>query len=165
MPSSSSITVSPCPGFGWDRVDFHKKPGGDTAGPADPNWPNKWSTWYHVTSCLVPSGRAGWGEVNYPSGARWASGGEREFLHVVPSVFCIFLPVLLLSLFASFAFLLNCPCPNQRVLPFSSHSPPHPTRGKGNRVATWSFVADCHDLAPASSSTAFGVVMLFLVWY
>jgi len=23
---------SACPGFGWDRVNFHKKPRGDTAG-------------------------------------------------------------------------------------------------------------------------------------
>jgi len=28
---------STCPGFGWDRINFHKKPGGDTAGLADAN--------------------------------------------------------------------------------------------------------------------------------
>jgi len=30
-----------CPGFSQDRVNFHQKPGGDTARLADPNWPNK----------------------------------------------------------------------------------------------------------------------------
>jgi len=30
-----------CPRFSQDRVNFHKKPGGDIAGMADPTWPNK----------------------------------------------------------------------------------------------------------------------------
>jgi len=30
-----------CPGFGQDRVNFHQKPGGDTASRADPNWSNR----------------------------------------------------------------------------------------------------------------------------
>jgi len=30
-----------CPEFGQDKVNFHQKPGGDTDGLANPNWPNK----------------------------------------------------------------------------------------------------------------------------
>jgi len=30
-----------CPGFGQDRVNFHRNPGRDTAGRADPTWPNR----------------------------------------------------------------------------------------------------------------------------
>ena len=30
-----------CPGFGQDRVNFHQNPGRDTAGRADPTWPNR----------------------------------------------------------------------------------------------------------------------------
>jgi len=53
--------ISYRPGFGWARVDVHKKPGGDTAGPADPNRPDKWDIQYHVPSCSVLSRAAGWG--------------------------------------------------------------------------------------------------------
>ena len=61
-----------CPGFSWDRVNFHKKPGGDAAGPADPNWPNKPGIRYRVPSCLVRSEGAAWGEVNRSLGVCWA---------------------------------------------------------------------------------------------
>jgi len=30
-----------CLGFNQDRVNFHQKPGGDTAGLADTKWPNR----------------------------------------------------------------------------------------------------------------------------
>jgi len=30
-----------CPGFGQDKVNFHRNPGRDTAGRADPTWPNR----------------------------------------------------------------------------------------------------------------------------
>ena len=30
-----------CPGYGQDRVNFHQNPGRDTAGRADPTWPNR----------------------------------------------------------------------------------------------------------------------------
>jgi len=30
-----------CPGFGQDRVNFHQNSGRDTAGRADPTWPNR----------------------------------------------------------------------------------------------------------------------------
>jgi len=64
-----------------------------------------------------------------------------ELLCVFP-FFCIFfLSVLLLLPFASFAVLLNCPYPDPRVLPFPSHSPLHPSGGRGDRAAMWSFVA------------------------
>lgn len=31
------------PGFGWDRVNFRKKLGGDTAGMSHPSWPRGFS--------------------------------------------------------------------------------------------------------------------------
>jgi len=37
----SYITIVSCPGFGQDRVNFHQKPRGDTAGQADTDWPNR----------------------------------------------------------------------------------------------------------------------------
>jgi len=55
--------ITKCPGFGQDRVNFHQKPGGDTAGRADPNWPNKWGIRYHVPSRWGLSGGAGRGRV------------------------------------------------------------------------------------------------------
>jgi len=50
-------TFSRCPGFSQDRVSFHKKPGGDTARMADPNWPNKRGIGHHELSCSVLRGR------------------------------------------------------------------------------------------------------------
>jgi len=40
-PAVADLEVFQCPGFGWDGVNFHRKPGGDTAGMADPDWPYK----------------------------------------------------------------------------------------------------------------------------
>jgi len=34
-------SLSICPGFGQDRVNFHWNRGRDTAGWADPTWPNR----------------------------------------------------------------------------------------------------------------------------
>ena len=66
----------------------------------------------------------------------------RELLCVLCCCFCMFfLSVLLLLLFTSFAVLLNCPHPDPRVLPFYSHSPPHPSGGRGNRATAWPLVA------------------------
>jgi len=38
---SKTVHVKLCPGFGQDRVNFHWHPGRDTAGWADPTWPNR----------------------------------------------------------------------------------------------------------------------------
>jgi len=100
--------------------------GGDTAGLADPNWPNK--TGYLIPCAIMLGDEWGsWpGEGNHCSGARWALGSERVAL-CIP----LFLSVLLFLLFTSFAVMLNCPYPSPRVSPFSFHSSPHPTRGRG----------------------------------
>jgi len=43
-----TASMSLCPGFGQDRVNFHKTPGRGTAGGvgADPTWPNR--AWYSI---------------------------------------------------------------------------------------------------------------------
>jgi len=46
-----------CPGFGQNRVNFHQKPGRDTARLADPNWPNK--TGYSIPCAVMLSSE--WG--------------------------------------------------------------------------------------------------------
>jgi len=52
-----------CPGFSEDSVNFHKKPGGDTTGPADPNWLNK-------TGYLIPcAGMFGSERGSWPGGS------------------------------------------------------------------------------------------------
>jgi len=71
-------------------------------------------------------------------GTGWGGGGSIP----EPVYSYLFLYILLLSivvvLFASFAVLLNCHYPDPRVLPFSSHCPPHSSRGRGDGAATWS---------------------------
>jgi len=53
-----------CPGFGQDGVNFHQKPGGDTARQADPNYSNK--TGYSIPCAVM-------------LGSRWGSGpGGRQ---------------------------------------------------------------------------------------
>jgi len=105
-----------CPGFGQDRVNFHQKPGGNTAGRADPTWTNR-------TGCSIPCVAmlaSGWGEL---SGGKAVvaqeraavAGGESGALHSAV-LFCVFsLSVLLLFLFPLFAVLLNCPYPDPPV--------------------------------------------------
>jgi len=65
----------------------------------------------------------------------------RESFSVSSFVCTFFLGVLLLLLFTSFAVLVNCPYPDPQVFPFSSHSPPHPMAGRGDKAATRLFVA------------------------
>jgi len=41
LVSTLSFKIQVSPGFGQDRVNFHQEPGGNTAGWADPTWPNR----------------------------------------------------------------------------------------------------------------------------
>jgi len=134
--SNRKVTVLPsvlCP----PRIGliFHKKPGVDTGRTADPNWPNKQDIRYHVTSCSLWCGTAGWGEVVI---AQEQHQAVREVLCIFPW-FCVLFFSVLLLLFTSFAVLLNSPYPDPRVLAFSSDSPPQRTRRKGNRAVVWFF--------------------------
>jgi len=45
-----------CPGFGQDRVNFHRNPGRGTAGQADPTWPNRAG---YSTPCALMLGSGG----------------------------------------------------------------------------------------------------------
>jgi len=61
-------------------VNFHQKPGGDTVGQADPNWPNR--TGYSIPCAVMlgSGGVAGRGEGSCSSGALMAvalKGGVR----------------------------------------------------------------------------------------
>jgi len=56
--SAACWKLGRCPGFGQDRVNFHQKPGGDTAGQADPNWPN-WTGYSIPYALMLGSGCGG----------------------------------------------------------------------------------------------------------
>ena len=76
--------------FSQDRVNFHQKPEGDTAGQDDPNWPNKTG---YSTTCAVMLG-SGWGELarsedSRSSGERRTSGSDSCSVHFAV-LFCIF---------------------------------------------------------------------------
>jgi len=128
------VFIPECPGFGQDRVNFHRNPGRGTAGWADPTptWPNR--TGYSIP-CAVMRGSGGeeLGSGNslaaQERGCR-SSWGER--LSGLCGLCCVFpLCVSLLFLFPLFAVLLNCPYPDTPVsacfFPFSSA----PRRGEG----------------------------------
>ena len=89
----------------------------------------RWGSW--------PGGRQSWFGSARGTG-RW------ELLCAFCSLFCVFsLSVLLLLLLPSFAVLLNCPYPNPPVFfPFSFHSLPHPSGGRGDRATMWPFVTN-----------------------
>jgi len=119
--------------FGQDRVNFHRTPGRDTAGRADPTWPNR--AWYSIP-CAILLGSGG-GELGGKNSlAAWeraaAAVSQGERLSGLCGLCCVFpLSVSLLFLFPLFAVLLNCPYPDPPVpasfFPFSSA----PRRGKG----------------------------------
>ena len=127
-------SLSNCPGFGQDRVNFHWNPGRGTAGRADPTPPGQTEPGipYHVPSCWVPMGGS-WAAGTLSrlgSARRWRF--RRAVLWVVRFVLCFLLiSVSLLFLFPLFAVLLNCPYPDPPVsacfFPFSSA----PRRGEG----------------------------------
>jgi len=61
---------SNCPGFVQERVNFHQNPGRDTAGQADPTWPNR--PGYSIPcAVMLGSGLGGDGrrELTHGSGA------------------------------------------------------------------------------------------------
>jgi len=98
-----------------------------TAGMAQANKTNKQGIQHHMLSCSVLSQGADWGKINRCSGVHWALGGERVAL--CTPLFCIFLSVLLLLLFASFAVLLNCPYPDPQLPPLLQIPLPTPAGG------------------------------------
>ena len=106
-----------CPGFSWDRVNFHEKPAGLTqTSQSDGRFYTKW----HHAGYL--SGGAACSRVICYSGASWALGGENIAC-------CVFvLPVLLLLFASPFTVLLKCFYPNPWVLAFPVDSPLHLTR-------------------------------------
>ena len=126
-----------CPGFGQDRVNFHQNPGGDRLtqpGQTEQGIP------HHVLSCWVLAGGSWAAGRSRGSGARSRSG-RWERLCAFCGLCCVFsVSVSLLFLFPMFAVLLNCPNPDPPVfLPVSFHSVPHPSGGRGGRVAAWPF--------------------------
>jgi len=115
-----------CPGFGQDRVNFHRNPGRGTAGRADPTWPNR--AGYSIP-CAIMLG-SGWGrvgrwELSRSWGAHGGGGGSWREALILCGLCCVCsLSVSLLLLFPLFAVLLNCPYPDPPVsacfFPFSS---------------------------------------------
>ena len=61
--------------FSWDKVNFHKKLGEDTAGTAAPNWPKGYSIPYDVMLSMQLE-EVGW-KGNCCSGTGWALGSGR----------------------------------------------------------------------------------------
>jgi len=106
---------STCPGFGQDRVNFHWNPGRDTAGRADPTWPNR--AGYSIP-CAITLGSGGGERVGGNSlTARESAASVRESGSLGCVVRVVLSPYLclLLFLFPLFAVLLNCPYPDPPV--------------------------------------------------
>jgi len=103
-----------CPGFVWNRVNFHKKP----IGPNKQDIPChvtsrsvfKWGSWLEQGDLLLRSKL---------SIGRW----EKCTLHI------LFISIIVVVFF-SLCVWLNHFYLSLRVLPFPSDSPPHRTRGR-----------------------------------
>jgi len=107
-----------CPGFGQDRVNFHRTPGRGTAGGWGLTPPGKTEPHipYHVTSRWVPVGEqrggtslaAWWGAapVLFGRAPVWV---VRFVVVFSPYLYCC------CSCFPLFAVLLNCPYPDPPV--------------------------------------------------
>jgi len=99
FPTSKNISqttwlsdILDCPGFGQDRVNFHRTPGRGTAGRADPTWPNR--AGYSIP-CAVRLGSGGGKRGGRDSLAAWEHAAPvrsgREALWVVRFVLCFLL--------------------------------------------------------------------------
>jgi len=95
-----------------------------------------------VPSCWVPVGELGGGKAV----AAWECAGH----WAVRAALCILLFVLYILLISIIVVTIGFVCCSVKLslswpvsfLPFSYHSPPHPSGGRGERVTTWPFVAD-----------------------
>ena len=151
------IFIEFCLGFGWDRVNFHKKLGEDTARTADPNWPNKWDIRYHMISCLVLKWGSWLGKGNHCSEAWWENCNlYHSLLYIlfisitVVVLFCLCCSVKLsLSQSISFAFFLQF-C-----------FPPHQGEGVIERLHGWLLLAG----AKPQLQTSFLPQYCFLTYY
>jgi len=109
-------------------------PGGDSARWADPTWPNR--TGYSIPcAIMLGSGRAA-------GGGKAVAAREHTEHRVVRVALSILLFVLYILLLCIVVVTVRFVCCSVKLfLPFSSHSPPHPSGGKGGRVTLWPFVA------------------------
>ena len=98
---------------------------------------------YHVLSCWVP-GEGSWrGEGSgCSSGACGALGGESCSVHF--AVCFVYSPYLYCLCYCSLRLLFcqTAHIPTHEILPFSFHSPPQPSGGRGGRATPWPFVAN-----------------------
>ena len=138
-----------CPGFGQDRVNFHRTPARGTAGGmgADPTRPNR-------ARCSIPcdvtrgSDGGGGAAVTVTRGADGGSGAAvtRSWLgsagpgpesRSVMRVCVLFSPYLYRCCCCSLCLLFcqTALIPTHLFLPILFHSPPHPGGGRGGRVA------------------------------
>jgi len=131
------LRLGRCPGFGQDGVNFHWNPGRDTAGRADPTWPNR--ARYSIP-CAVTLG-SGWGEQrggnSLAPGERGRRSGPGEWLSGSCGLCCAFLLIRIVVVpvpFVCCSVKLPLSTPTS-FLPVSFHSPPHPGRGRASRVA------------------------------
>ena len=87
-----TLFILSCPGFGQDRVNFLQEPGRNTAGRADPTWPNR--AGYSIPHAVMLG--SGGGELGSGKGlAAWehaaAAGSESYSLRFARFVLCILL--------------------------------------------------------------------------
>ena len=134
--SVKQLQNSNCPGFVQERVNFHQNPGRDTAGQADPTWPNR--PGYSIPcAVMLGSGLGGDGrrELTHGSGA-CGDGCVWEWL----CGFCCFVLCILLIciVFVTVPFVccsVKLPFSQPTSsLPVSFYSPQHPSRGRGCNV-------------------------------
>jgi len=113
-------------------VDFHQKPGGDTAGQADPNWLNKTG---YLLPCATMLGSWGGSWL----GVKFVMAGECMGHRAVRVALCISLFVLyilltnivVLTVHFIWCFLLNCPHPDPKVFAFFFPFSSPPQQGEG----------------------------------
>ena len=106
-----------CPGFGQNRVNFHRNPGRGTAGgwgltppgQTEPGIP------YHVTSRWVPVGGTARREGTRGLGGRGAGPVSGERLLYGSWLCFLLICIVVVPVFPLFAVLLNCPYPDPPV--------------------------------------------------
>jgi len=92
-----------CPGFSQDRVNFHQELEGNTAGRADPTWPNRIG--YSIQCAIRLS--SGWGSWAVGRQSQLGSMWRRQSVRVALCVLLRVAPCVLLFCFVYFVFSLS----------------------------------------------------------
>jgi len=113
--------IGSCPGFDQERLNFHQKPGGDTACQADPNLSNR--TGYSIACATMPGSRGR--ELGGGKAVTAQEHAQHQAVRVALCISLFDLYILLICIVVVTVHCVCCPYPDPQdfcffFFPFSS---------------------------------------------